>query len=71
LRLSGTTVNKELCVLPLDLSPPFVGTSTGLSTNGKNIKSSLTPFNIKVETLTLNGVPTPTTVTEVTEIMIG
>jgi len=64
---SGTTVNKELCVLPLDLSPPFVGTSTGLSTNGKNIKSSLTPFNIKVETLTLNGVPTPTTVTEVTE----
>jgi hypothetical protein len=59
---SGTTVNKELCVLPLDLSPPFVGAPTGISTNGKNIKSSFTPFNVKVKTLTLNGLPTPVTV---------
>jgi hypothetical protein len=56
---AGTTVNKELCVLPLDLSPPFVGVATGLSTNGKNIKSSLTPFNVKVNNLTINGVSSP------------
>lgn len=47
----GTTVNKEICVLPLDLSPPFIGVDTGLSTDGKNIRSSETTFNLKVDGL--------------------
>jgi hypothetical protein len=48
---AGTTVNKEICVLPLDLSPPFIGIDTGLSTDGKNIRSSETDFNLKVVNL--------------------
>lgn len=43
-------INKESCILPLDVSPPFVGIDTGLSTNGRNIKSSFIPsigeFNV-------------------------
>lgn len=45
---SNTTVNKEICILPLDLSPPFIGVDTGLDTNGKNIRSSESVFNVKV-----------------------
>jgi hypothetical protein len=48
---SGTDVNKEICVLPLDLSPPFIGVDTGLDTNGKNIRSSKSTFNVKVNSL--------------------
>lgn len=48
---SGTTVNKEICVLPLDLSPPFIGVDTGLDTNNKNIRSSEGTFNVKVDGL--------------------
>jgi hypothetical protein len=48
---SGTSVNKEICVLPLDLSPPFIGIDVGLSTGGKNIKSSQPTFNLKVDGL--------------------
>jgi hypothetical protein len=51
---AGTSVNKEICVLPLDLSPPFIGVQTGLSTNGLNISSSESTFNLKVDGLTLN-----------------
>ena len=44
---SGTSANKESCVLPIDLSPPFLGIDTGLSTDGNNIKStSPTEFNV-------------------------
>ena len=48
---SGTDVNKEICVLPLDLSPPFIGVDTGLSTSNNNIRSSETTFNLKVDGL--------------------
>lgn len=49
---SGTTVNKESCVLPLDLSPPFVGVDRGLDANGNNISSTFsTEFNVKVTNL--------------------
>lgn len=34
---AGTIANVESCILPLDNSPPFVGTDTGLSTSGKGI----------------------------------
>lgn len=57
LPVGGTMPNKELCVLPLDLSPPFVGVPQGLSTNGKNITSTFpTEFNVKLTDLTMNNV---------------
>lgn len=31
---SGTTLNKEQCVIPLNTAPPFSGTDTGLATSG-------------------------------------
>ncbi|QMP83926.1 MAG: hypothetical protein [Caudoviricetes sp.] len=37
---SGTSVNKEICVLPLDTSPPFIPTPIGLSTFNKGLRSS-------------------------------
>lgn len=37
---SGTSVNKEICVLPLDTSPPFIPTPRGLSTFNKGLRSS-------------------------------
>jgi hypothetical protein len=48
---AGTDVNKEICVLPLDLSPPFIGVDTGLDTNSKSIKSTQADFNLKVRSL--------------------
>lgn len=45
---SNTTVNKEQCVIPLDLSPPFSGVPAGLSTNTRNIRSTFpSVFNVK------------------------
>jgi hypothetical protein len=52
---AGTTVNKEICVLPLDTSPPFLGTSDGLSTNARGLKSSNTlneAFTVETDSLT-------------------
>ena len=49
---SGTLVNKEICVLPLDLSPPFVGVQTGLSTDGKSIKGMRTVLNVRTNAIT-------------------
>lgn len=51
----GPTVNKEICVLPLDLSPPFIGVPTGLSSNGKSIKGSRTKLNVKTNNITFNS----------------
>lgn len=36
---STTTVNKEICVIPTDTSPPFVGTNDGLYTVQRGLKS--------------------------------
>lgn len=53
--LTGTTltfttsnVNKEACVIPLDTSPPFVGTSVGLKTANRGLKgnSSISTFTV-------------------------
>lgn len=38
----GGTINRESCVLPLDVSPPFVGTEDGLDSNGNGIRSTFT-----------------------------
>jgi hypothetical protein len=48
---AGTSVNKSICVLPLDTSPPFVGTADGLDTDQKSILSTQTPFNVRVNRL--------------------
>lgn len=52
---SGTSVNKEGCVIPSDTAPPFLGTTAGLSTNGSGIKSALsvTTFTVNATTLAL------------------
>lgn len=51
---AGTNLNKEICVLPLDISPPFVGVQTGLDTFNKGIRSSQPSLNVKIEALTMN-----------------
>lgn len=56
--------NREICVLPLDLSPPFVGVNTGLDANGKNIKSGQATLNVKFNTLTINGAVSSATTSE-------
>jgi len=53
-------LNKELCVLPLDLSPPFIGIDTGLRTGNKGIRSSENAFNLKVEGLEFRNTPVST-----------
>lgn len=52
----GTTENKEICVLPLDLSPPFIGIDIGLDTNNKGIKSSLGTLNVRVSNIEMKNV---------------
>lgn len=47
--VSGGTINREGCVIPLDTAPPFIGTDTGLRTNNRNIKSKSTVSNFTVE----------------------
>lgn len=37
---AGTTLNKEICVIPFDTAPPFEGTTAGLKTVGRGIKST-------------------------------
>lgn len=57
----GPDINRESCVLPLDVSPPFIGTETGLDTNGKGIVSTfagtagfrVVPDSIKSEASTV------------------
>lgn len=58
---SGTTVNKEICVIPLNNAPPFVGISDGLSTVNRGIKSAntlLEDFVVETSNLTINTVST-------------
>ena len=50
---SGTTQNKEACVIPLNTAPPFVGTDTGLATTG-NV--TLNNGNLNVLSLKANNV---------------
>ena len=58
--VTGIMPNKEVCSVPLDVSPPFLGVDSGLSTNGKNIRSTYpTEFNILtrgLEVTNLSGV---------------
>lgn len=54
---SGTTVNKEICVIPLNTAPPFIGIQNGLSTVNRGIKSSntlLEDFIVETGSLAVN-----------------
>lgn len=61
---SGTTVNKDICVLPLNLSPPFDGVPTGLDTNEKGIRSSQPSLNVKFDALNIQAPVTTVGVSE-------
>lgn len=53
--VSGGTINREGCIVPLDTAPPFSGTLVGLTTNEKNIKSvgSVATLSVTAEIITL------------------
>lgn len=59
-----TTTNKEICVLPLDLSPPFEGVDTGLDTDEKSIKGTKPTLNVKIDRLTINNATVNTSTSE-------
>lgn len=52
---SNTTTDKQSCILPLDLSPPFLGISDGLDTVGKNIVSSNSQLAVVALSLNANN----------------
>lgn len=56
---SGTTQNKETCVIPLNTAPPFNGTNTGLSTVGnfRLTNGNLTATNISIKNATVVSAP--------------
>lgn len=60
-------VNKEICVFPLDLSPPFLGVGTGLDTGEKSIKGIRPTLNVKVDKLTINNATVATVNTATAE----
>jgi hypothetical protein len=54
---SGTTENKEICVIPLNTAPPFIGIEDGLSTVNRGLKSSntlLQDFIVETGRLVIN-----------------
>ena len=60
----GTSVNKEICVLPLDTSPPFAPTATGLRTINRGLKADATltgDFTVKTSNLILDTLSTTIT----------
>lgn len=52
---SNTTTDKQSCILPLDLSPPFLGVSDGLDSSGKNIVSSNSVLSVVALALNANN----------------
>jgi len=53
---AGGTINREGCIVPLDTAPPFVGTTVGLSSNGRGIKSNpiISSLTVSVDKLSAN-----------------
>ena len=52
---SNTTTDKQSCILPLDLSPPFLGVADGLDSSGKNIVSSNSVLSVVALALNANN----------------
>lgn len=68
LTFTNSNVNKEACVIPLDTSPPFFGTSVGLNTGGgRGLKSaaSVTNFQVVANKLSANVTTSITSITGV------
>ena len=70
---SGTTQNKETCVIPLNTAPPFSGTPTGLLTAGnfRLTNGVLTATNIKINNATVVVAPTTKTLDRLVNLTIG
>lgn len=63
---AGTTLNKEICVIPLNTAPPFEGTNTGLRTVNKGLKAEDTLVgNFDVVTSNLVFVTNTTNIAEI------
>ena len=48
---SGTTLNKEGCVIPLNTAPPFEGTLTGLSSVDYGVRSNTSTLQVNCSSL--------------------
>jgi hypothetical protein len=51
---SNSSGDKQQCILPLDLSPPFLGTNEGLDSRGKRIVPTVSA-NLHITTLALSS----------------
>jgi hypothetical protein len=61
----GGVINREGCVIPLNTAPPFSGTTTGLSTSGKGIKTDvgITDLSVTANFISANILSGNTTTT--------
>lgn len=62
---AGTTLNKEICVIPFDTAPPFEGTAAGLKTVDRGLKSTAVA-NFQVVSNDLTIVTNASNITNVT-----
>jgi hypothetical protein len=62
---AGTTLNKEICVIPFDTAPPFEGTTAGLKTVGRGLKSTAVA-NFQVVSNDLTIITNASNITNVT-----
>lgn len=62
---AGTTLNKEICVIPFDTAPPFEGTTAGLKTVGRGVKSTAVA-NFQVVSNELTIITNASNITNVT-----
>lgn len=64
---SGSTGDKQQCVIPLDLSPPFIGTSYGLDSGGRRIVGVPTA-NLNISVLALSSNTSIVTTANTTDV---
>jgi hypothetical protein len=63
----SSTGDKQQCVIPLDLSPPFIGKDYGLDTGGRSIKG-VPSANLDVSVLTLSSNTTVVTTANTSDV---
>jgi hypothetical protein len=64
---SSSTGDKQQCVIPLDLSPPFTGKDYGLDTNGKRI-TSMPGANLDITVMSLSSNTSTVTSANTTDV---
>lgn len=67
LTFSPDSINRELCVIPLNTAPPFAGTDTGLITQSGNESltvNKITVNNLEFKNAIVNNTVSPNTVTK-------